>query len=366
MATAVIAALLLILCSSLSSLMDAAQTRVSISTPTSPVSVGGILAIQCQVWDIQPHFTIRIFRVSNGRTEQLTNGGIILSSDKSNMFLATRTFPDRSSVYFLTMTDIIEDDQGEYICRVIDVTESSRINEDSLNVELYSLPSNQYPICNSIPNQPIALNIGDRMTLKCTSEKGIPTVQMKWRNTNSAGYLSSYETMDGNLIRSEVITEVDQSFNGAVFQCEITSDGFPDWKRICIIGPITVRSHHINVNEKPRTEFENKKNQEPIDKLSLRESCGQCPSSNDMLESYLTVATVGTGLLTIIFLITTIIMCRKYHNISEQTLRQPARVLTSQQSVEPVYVSLQRRPQSTYSEREYMTLEDPNNPEKIK
>ncbi|XP_072030245.1 uncharacterized protein [Amphiura filiformis] len=366
MATVFITPWLVILCFYLP-LIDAAQTRVSISSPTSHVTVGGILTIQCQVWDIQDAFNIHMYRVSNERTEQIINGEeIVRSTERLNMFLATRTFSDGSAVYFVTITDVTKNEQGEYLCKFFDITKFAVTAEDSINVEIYSLPSNGYPICSSVPNQPVALNIGDRLMLKCTSEKGVPGIQIKWLNAKSAEYLTSTETIQDHLVYSEVFTDINESLQGALFNCEITSEGFPDWKRSCTIGPIRIiyNNAHADVMN-PKTGVSNKGIDESRHTGNPRLSgkCGECSSSNDILEFYLTVATVGTGLLSIVFIVTTIMMCHKYHTISEQTRIQPSRVLTTQQSVEPVYVSLQRRPQSTYSEREYMTLEDPNNPE---
>ncbi len=362
MASGAIVSLLLTVFSTVPFVIDVAGTRVSISTPISPVTVGGILAIKCQVWDTQHNFVVSILRSSNGRTKQLTNGPVIQSTGKLSLFLATRTFSDGSVVYFLTMTEVTKEDQGEYVCRVIDISESNKIAEDKIDLELYSLPGNMYPVCDSIPNLQSPINIGETLTLQCTSGKGVPAVQMKWINTKSTGYLSSYETMDGNLLHSEVITHVDRSLNGAVFLCEIRTDALSDWKRTCVVGPVKIRSHISSSNVLNSQTLLDDDLKLTYEKPSFSETCGEC-SSNVTVEFYLTVATAGAGLLTILFIVTTIIMCHKYHSISEQTRRQPTRVLTSQQSVEPVYVSLQRRPQSTYSEREYMTLEDPNNPD---
>ena len=63
--------------------------------------------------------------------------------------------------------------------------------------------------------------------------------------------------------------------------------------------------------------------------------------------------------MTVVFLITTIVMCCKYHDISAQVNRDRSQY-THSRELDPVYVSLQRRREQ---EQVYMTLEDPNNPE---
>ena len=335
--------------------------RVSISTPTETVTEGGILALSCQVWNIQPDYTVQIFRELNSRTEQITIGEYISPTvENLNAFLATRTFSDGSSVHFVTVVDVSTNDQGKYICKVFDTGFNHRV-EDSIDLRVFSYPGELYPLCSSIPNQPIVVTLGETITVKCTSETGLPAIKMKWMNNKSARYIADRNRTDGNMVHSEAILRIDTSLRGAVLSCEITSKGFPDWKRTCNVGPIKVHSnenHEVVLNDANKNKETN--DQRDLLKPSLTGKCGKC-SDGDMLQFYLTIATVGTGFLTIFFLTTTIILCYKYHHISAVTRREPSRVLTPQQSIEPVYVSLQRR--SVNADREYMTLEDPNNPD---
>ncbi len=344
-----------------------AGIRVTLSAPKDIVGIGGVLALQCQVWDIQSHFTINIFRETSTHAEQITNGeDISRPSARLNTFLTKRTFPDRSAVYFLTIADISEGDGGNYLCKVMDLKKLVYIAEDSTQVNIYKPPAKLYPLCVSTPNQPITLNIRDTLKLKCTSEKGMPPVNIRWIDAGSKRQLQSHSIYDQTLINSEVVIQVDESFHDAVFICEITSEGFPEWKRLCTVGPVTIRSYSSD-----KVNFQNAVGNRDVNSHPT-EQCGQCSSTNDMRGHHLTVATVFMALLATFFLVTTIIMCYKYNSISEQTQRRPTRrAVTSQPTVDPVYVSLQRRPQSTYSrrpqstysEQEYMTLEDPNNPE---
>ena len=348
-------------------MVEAADTQVIISTANYPVTTGGILTIRCQVWNFQQdRFKVNLFRVLNTRTEQITSGKDIQSSMGQNVFVATRAFPDGSVVYFLTMMDISDNDKGRYLCKIFDFSRLIYIAEDSMDVQIYSLPPQIYPLCSTIvPNQPIAVSAGDILTLKCTSEKGVPPIVTKWMNTKTARYIATTNKTDGNLVHSESSFLVDSSLQGALFSCEITSSGFPDWKRTCTIGPVTVNSYLLNnkgSSNIPEPDLGNQviHNSGSIPKLQHNGNCVEC-TTDDMLQFYLTIAIVGTGLLALIFLATTIILCYKYHHISAVARREPTRVLTPQQSIEPVYVSLQRR--SVNADREYMTLEDPNNPD---
>ena len=344
-------------------LSNASGIRVAISSPTKSVTNGGVLVIQCQVWNIQSNFEVHIFRVTKSVFVKITNEEeITRSSERLHMFLATRTFPDGSKIYFVTIVGASEMDDGEYYCKVIDLSTLTYIAEDSVYISIYSYPAGVYPLCSSTPNQPITLRVRDTLTLKCTSEKGVPTIHMKWMNTKTARYITDRNRTNGNMVHSEALLIIDDSLQGAVFSCEISSKAFPYWKRTCFIGPITVRStsNVVERNHGVTTKVISGKEQDDISNMHLTESCSTC-SSDYMLQFYLTVATIGTGLLAIVFLTTTIILCYKYHHISNVSQREPTRVLTPQQSIEPVYVSLQRR--SVNADREYMTLEDPNNPE---
>ena len=354
------------ICVMLTFTFNAAMTQVSISAPTSNVVIGGILTVRCQVWNIQPDFEVNIFRVTKTRTEIITQSSeITKSSERLNMFLAKRAYSDGSIIYFLTVVGASQNNGGEYLCKVHDLSKFVYVAEDSVHINIHSYPADVYPLCSSTPDQPTTLNVRNTLTLKCTSEKGVPTIRMKWMNNKSARYIADRNRTDGNLVHSEAILGIDNSLNGAVFSCEITSNSFPDWKRTCYIGPVTVHSDSSTEEKNGLSRnivSENKESkQSNIQKPRLTGTCGTCSDSDDMLQFYLTIATIVTGFLSIFFLTCTIILCYKYHHASTVTRREPTRVLTPQQSIEPVYVSLQRR--NVNADCEYMTLEDPNNPD---
>ena len=344
---------------------ETAGVQVSISIPTDTVVVGGILAVQCQVWNIPDNHAVNIFRVSKGKPYQIVNDEeITRSSERLHMFLSKRTFPGGSIVYFLTVVGASNEDEGEYICKVVDFVTFSVITEDSVNVNIYSYPADRYPMCTSVPNQSVILRVHDSLTLKCTSENGVPSIQMKWINIKSSSDVLAETTTEDNLQRTEAYISIDETLQGAVFVCEISSTGFADWKRTCVVGPITVISNHLEEVNGFTTSNTVSKNSgaKNIDSNIgiLQDSCYDC-SDNDMLQLYLTATTIGMSFFTVIFLTSTMILCYKYHNISEAARRRPTSIVATNPPVEPIYVSLQRR--LTPEQREYMTLEDPNNPD---
>ena len=358
MAVSTIHFALLCLISAFASVCEMADTRVTITAPANPVINGGILAVQCHVWNLNDDDTVTIFRVSNERTVQITNGeDIVRPSQRLNVFLSKQTLVGGSVIYFVTIVGVSEKDQGEYVCKVFDFT--GYIAENSMEILVYSNPSDAYSICTSDPKEPITLNEKSRLELSCSSDTGMPDVDIKWKSTNPDINFSVENTRDGFIMNSQIVLAADMLLNGAVFYCEVTSSDFIDWKRSCDIGPIQVTSDIGFKNDIVRTS-KSPIGIERIQGLKGIDNCVECPS-DDMLQFYLTIAIAFTAFLAIIFLTSTLILCYKYHHISTVTRREPSRVLTSQQSIEPVYVSLQRR--SVNADREYMTLEDPNNPE---
>ena len=338
------------------------EPGVSVSLVSNPVTVGGILALNCQVSEFQEDLSVNLFRAYKGRTEHLTSGKDILrDSERLNMFLADRRVSDGSVDYFLTIIDVSENDQGEYRCKIFD-QDFNFIAENSIDVAIYSYPAAMYPICSSIPNEPITLSVMDRLTLKCTSEVGVPSITIQWMDNKMTHYETSVDAGDGNLINSELSIIMDDSYDGAVFTCEISNNVFPDWKRTCTIGPIMIKYLEENglLTSKPVIKNKHSTDTHDTGRTYLHGKCEDC-SSDEMLQLYLTAATIGTGFFAVIFIISTIVLCYKYHNISDVTRRRPSSIVATNPPVEPVYVSLQRR--LTPEQREYMTLEDPNNPE---
>ena len=50
------------------------STKVEVSVPVHPVTVGGILAIQCKISDMDENHTVKMLRVTDESTEELTSG----------------------------------------------------------------------------------------------------------------------------------------------------------------------------------------------------------------------------------------------------------------------------------------------------
>ena len=65
------------------------------TVPVEPVTVGGVLAIKCEIRNMEKDHEIRIYRATKTHTEQLTSGLYIQmgSSLEQRIFLSKRNTP---------------------------------------------------------------------------------------------------------------------------------------------------------------------------------------------------------------------------------------------------------------------------------
>ena len=349
-------------------------TTVDVTVPVNPVTVGGILAIQCQISDMENDHTVKILRVQNGRTEELTTDIRYYSvSLGQRYFITKRPMPGGKMVYFMTIVDISTLDDGKYLCKVYSLVDGEfvKVAEDSTNVEVYYLPDSIYPQCYSTPALTENMNENIPLKLTCISARGSPAVALRWTD-NSNQEVSSPSISQDDTVTSEFNVRTSSLLHDSIFICEMTNPGFEDFKRTCHIGPLTVKKPTRNDN----TDTSPPRVTKPVTKqniLTSNDCSSKCSKGNKYTIFYLSVATVGAGMLCTVFLITTIIMCCKYHNVSSEATNAQRNVIIDDGS-EPVYVSLQRRPEPAIPERRsmyykepersstYMSVEDPNNP----
>ena len=260
--------------------------------------------------------------------------------------------------------DILQSDEGNYLCRVYSWTDKTinNVAQDSITIELYAFPTKMFPLCESDPNT-LTLRAGNRVVFTCLSEKGFPAVQLNWRCINSnVPFFLHDSSISGNTLESEITLTVDASYNGAIFECKMTSDGFPDRQRICTIGPLKIAKDSV-VTDKELSTQPTVKSQESNGKQNIMlkgEICNTpCPPEDHYSLLYWAMATVGTTILMFIFLTTTIMYCCKYFTISGEVVAAQGS-FSSGDGTEPVYVSLQRRQPERNSM--FMSVEDPNNP----
>ena len=333
---------------------DISATTVEVTVPVKPVIVGGVLAIQCKIRNMGNDHTLRMYRATKTHTEQLTSGSDYMTSSSlgQRIFLSKRNMPGRITVFFATIVDVSLLDQGEYFCKVYTLsgTDHVKVTEGSVEVNVYFLPNSIYPQCQSTPAVTENMNENAPLTLTCISAKGNPAVDLRWID-NSNQEISSQSTIQDNTVFAEIALRTSTRY-GSLFICEMTSTGFPDFKRTCQIGPVTIKTNKTPENTaviQPNMPVEPSETNNQ--KTSISNECSaNCSSEDKYMILYLSMATVTAAMLTIVFLITTIIMCFKYQNASNDA-RNAQRNITSCDGSEPVYVSLQRRPEQVIPER---------------
>ena len=165
------------------SMSTSVTTTVEVTISVRPVTIGGILAIQCQIRNMEEGYTVRMLRVVNGQTEEISNGiTYIPSSLGQRVFVSKRTMPGGNTVYFMTITDVSLLDHGEYLCKVYGLSGGDyvKVAEGSNNVEIYFLPNSIYPQCQSTPAVTENMNENVELKLTCLSSKGSPAVNLGW------------------------------------------------------------------------------------------------------------------------------------------------------------------------------------------
>ncbi len=363
------------------------NTRVKV-TSVGPVTTGGILAIQCEIRNMEETYKVNFFHDAHGKTEQITliNNNYAETSLGQRSYLAKRTFQGGSHVFFLTVVDVEYRDEGVYLCKVYSM-ENRRFNEiaeDSTEIRINSYPSKIYPSCQSSPST-ASVTVGDRLVLKCISERTFPLVKLTWSSSSDSSVVRNNRNTTTNYeVSFEASLILQASHNGALFVCTMTSPGFPHRERSCMIGPLDIiqdsSNNFVSTKQVIGVDVNSPNEQSKTGPCNL-----SCSASDKFTLFYWAVVLVGTTILMIIFLTTTIIWCYKYHTISRDVtppIERRSVTYASGDVVDPVYVSLQRRTEydrastystyvtrpepdrsSTYSSySSYMTVEDPSNP----
>ena len=280
---------------------------------------------------------------SKWRYRPINYTGYSHSSLGQRGFSAKKTFSDGSLILFLTVVDVLRSDEGKYSCKVFSWADETikNVAQDSMIIEIYTFPSAIFPSCESDRNT-LALHTGDNVILTCTSAKAFPVVQLNWHCINYDVPLSFRDaTINENTITSKLVLTVDSSYNEAIFECKMTSAGFPDREINGIIGPLKIIQDELDVGQS------NKPGMNPVELNGIQNvgiSKGKIcntpwPPEDQYTLLYWAVATMGT---TIIFLTTTIMYCYKYFTISGEIVATQGS-FTSCDGSEAVYVSLQRR-----------------------
>ena len=217
------------------------KTRVTVTSPVSPVRERGILSVHCHVVDLTDDHEVTISHRADGKTSRLTWGEGVVTNAEDRVFLAIRQLTDGTVVYFLSITDVVRRDGGEYSCKVFNSEDMKELGADSVDIPIQYFPEEPFPLCT--PTEAIVVYSGSSLTLNCTSESGHPHVDMEWIRTgtdSSSLSSSSRRVIQDGVAYTELHLTPTYADNEAVFLCQVSSAMFPDRLETCHVGPIIV------------------------------------------------------------------------------------------------------------------------------
>ena len=337
----------------------AGDTEIIATAPVNPVRVGDMLCLHCHVKNKGKEQELTIFRIANGKFERLVWNEGILEDVDSRVFLAVRQLDDGSVVYFLSVTDVNRQDEGNYTCKVIVPDTLESVTEATAEVRVQYFPPEEYPICATNTN---SFNVysGTYAHLNCTSLKGHPRVDVTWKQ--SGHDMRSTMEESERFITSKASVKLTKHHNGAIFVCEIRSSAFPDEVRTCHIGPYNVflRPGHdddVNTVDMPITAIAPELdpdamnpgvsitvfNKDVSHKTGQAVKCGQiCSNLEDSNLLLWRIATAVACGLALIFLIMGITIAVKLSNLTPQNVHVKTRTFEPGET-RPMYEDLLRR-----------------------
>ena len=359
-------------------------TRVELTTPVNPAKENAMLALHCQIWDLNDSQTVTIYRVIGGQTEDLTYGEDLLASVDDRVYLARRILSDGSVVYFLSIMGVNKKDQGQYYCEVLSRQNegSSRVLSrnaiDDVEVRVYYYPEDTYPMCTT--KAPQIIYTGTRIVLNCTSESGFPLVSLSWKRTRTHKETKTIQIDNNGTSYAELAVDVTLADQNDIFLCEMKSTAFPEHKgKTCHIGPFKIMQNpdhslypvedsvqstdNINVHDlitKPNKIYTDASITK--DKKHCQKLCSSSMSSN---LSVWRMATLIAGALAFVLLIIGLTLYVKiYQETAYRKRRQAQQLAPSRQPIDCLYEELKSR-QDFEGNKVYMALVRPRKPDSL-
>ncbi|XP_072046665.1 uncharacterized protein [Amphiura filiformis] len=217
------------------------ETIIIATTPVANILEGGILSLHCQVWNLHQGHEVAIFRTVSTGTERISLNENVPQEVDNRVYLAVRQAQDGGSrIYFLSVIDASKADEGRYSCKVNTIGEIAEVAVDSIDLKVMYFPSDSDPSCSTNSPSTSQVSVGTKITLNCSSVVGYPEVSLKW-NRNGRTAQHEVETFIQNGRKYMTLTvEIGSADQGSVYQCDLTSEAFPERKQSCHIGPFTL------------------------------------------------------------------------------------------------------------------------------
>ena len=346
----------MLLLTMLVTLTQTAGVDIVATAPILSAEEHGVFSIHCQASNLGKTMEVTMYRLigkNKDIPERLTLEESVKEEVPERVFLAHRQLIDGSKIYFLTLMDVTRADQGEYVCKVVDVIGSNPdLPSSSVTIDILYFPSDTDPVCSPIAGQ-VLVEAGKELVLNCSSEIGNPVVTIQWTKSRTDKVMDSKTVAGSDIAYSELRISPTSADNGAVFMCTISSSEFPDKSSSCHIGPIIVTGGtteslpdigHIpddgqeEVTQKPPSGIENRpKNASSSD---IVKRCKSVCDNKDLFHWVIT--TVICGLIALIFLIISIVLFIKYH-LSSQLNSEEHYMPARNPRAEDIYTELEGR-----------------------
>ena len=356
------------------------ELHLSASAPVNPAEHGGIFSLQCQVKDLPKGHRVEIYRHLGDQDEGLSVDDSVLPNVDDRVFLAVRHMGDGSAVYFLSIIDITKADAGLYQCKVIRATGNiAQVAVQSVNMSVYFFPSETSPMCSpSDTTATLQVLEGSVLHLNCSSEKGHPTVGIRWTRTNGGVIPGGIIHETDDRIHAKLAFLVTRHDDHAMFICEITSDALPNERRSCHVGPITVIPDNNIINHVPsetlplpivtekdqilETVTASIENKVEVDtsvthRVRNKAECAKlCSTRYSGSVFYWVIATAVCVLLGLVFLIFGVIIFLKFKEVNNNNNRHrlyETRFMSERLAVDDIYAEVENKMGS----KPYMSLD---------
>ena len=322
--------------------------QIRATAPVKEVKEGGILSLHCQISDFEStsHNVIVSRDTGTGNVDLSWNDVVIVKEPEiqERLYLATRQLGDGSLVYFLSLTDVTRQDEGQYSCKVLSSTSYAVITQKDVQVSVKYFPTSN-PTCSTTDVQSgYWFDEGAKIVLNCTSEQSSPPLTLQWSHSDSNEILGKTVVYEGTKKTSTALRRtLTMRDDKKVFECKMSSPYFPGVSLKCHIGPIRVKQNDnmadLVVSDYGIYDSETvSSEQNPLQPLDCLK---QCTSSKET-EYYWILSTVIAGILAFTLCVAAFILVCKYYRLTTEG-RQELGIVTRHPPLDDLYEKVQCR-----------------------
>ncbi len=307
--------------------------------------------MHCQFWDFESsNQNVIISRKTRTSSSDLTLNNLITAREaevEERLYLAVRQLNDGTYVYFLSLTDITREDEGNYTCKVQDASSYKVEREQAVYVSVRHFPSTG-PSCSidsksdSLGGDGNIFNAGDKIILNCTSEQTSPPLNLQWSRSGHT-FHSTHHSSDRSTTSALLHVTLGMIDNSKIFVCQVSSPYFPGVTHSCHVGPFNIipNSDHktdiigSSLYEYPNTESIDYNSNNPVDCLK------KCSTTSSATQHYWIMSTAVSGVLALTLCIVAIILVFRYYRL--MTGKRQLDLATRHAAIDDIYEKVQCR-----------------------